>query len=73
MEPSPNNNIAFGCSWGGDNGCSGGEYDDFLAYINAKCGGWYGGWVDMDSWQKQYGMQQKGEAICGQADEIKQD
>ncbi|EQB43515.1 hypothetical protein CGLO_17818 [Colletotrichum gloeosporioides Cg-14] len=48
----------------------GGEFDEFLDYINKNCGGWYGGWVDMDSWAKQYGMQQKDEAICGKADRV---
>ncbi|KAJ0353834.1 hypothetical protein COL154_002815 [Colletotrichum chrysophilum] len=62
--------VAFACSWGGNNPCSGGEFDEFLDYINKNCGGWYGGWVDMDSWAKQYGMQQKGEAICGKADRV---
>ncbi|KAI8317739.1 hypothetical protein K4K59_000095 [Colletotrichum sp. SAR11_240] len=51
-------------------GLHGGEFDEFLDYINKNCGGWYGGWVDMDSWAKQYGMQQKGEAICGKADRV---
>ncbi|KAK4233276.1 hypothetical protein C8A03DRAFT_19616 [Achaetomium macrosporum] len=59
--------VAFGCSWGGENACSGGEYDEFLAFINGNCGGWNGGWVDMDNWKKQYGMEQRGEAICGRS------
>ncbi|KAK2776373.1 hypothetical protein CKAH01_12427 [Colletotrichum kahawae] len=62
--------VAFGCSWGGSNGCSGREFDDFLDYINRKCGGWKGGWVDMDRWAKQYGMQQRGEAICGKGNRV---
>ncbi|KAI8170170.1 hypothetical protein K4K49_000112 [Colletotrichum sp. SAR 10_70] len=51
-------------------GLHGGEFDEFLGYINGKCGGWNGGWVDMDRWAKQYGMQQKGEAICGKANRV---
>ncbi|KAF5499959.1 putative endo-1,4-beta-xylanase A [Colletotrichum fructicola] len=48
--------VAFACSWGGNNPCSGGEFDEFLDYIKKNCGGWYGGWVDMDSWAKQYAI-----------------
>ncbi|KAI8205056.1 hypothetical protein KHU50_002192 [Colletotrichum sp. SAR 10_65] len=62
--------VAFGCPWGGSNGCSGREFDNFLDYINRKYGGWSGGWVDMDRWAKQYGMQHRGEAICGKGDRV---
>lgn len=63
--------IAFACNWGGTGSpCSGNEYDEFLRYIAARCGSYYGGWVDMDDWKKQYGMQQRGEAICGKGNQI---
>lgn len=57
--------VAFGCSWGKENPCSSGEYDEFTTYIYGVCGWYVGGYVDMDSWSKQYGMEQRGEPVCG--------
>lgn len=61
------NSIAFGCSFGGNNPCSGDEFDQFNGWADDKCGWWTSGWVEMGDWKKSYGRQIVMEAICGYA------
>jgi len=58
--------VAFGCSWsGGSQPCSTAEYRYFLRYMTDNCGSFRGGYADMVSWKKQYGVQLRGEVTCG--------
>jgi hypothetical protein len=70
MYQTAGNHVAFGCSWGSRNPCSESEYSQALAYLTHHCGTYVGGWLDMDDWKKQYGMEQRGERVCGRAAEI---
>lgn len=66
------NHIAFGCAWGrADQGCSQAEYADAQNHLHVNCGSFTTGYVDMHAWRKQYGMQQRGDPICGKAGDIR--
>jgi hypothetical protein len=51
MYQTAGNHIAFGCSWGGDNPCSEGEYSDTLAFLTNACGSYVAGWIDIGDWR----------------------
>ncbi len=62
--------VAFGCSWGADNPCSSSEFNWFIGDMHDNCGDYCGGYEDYGVWKKQYGIQLRGEAICGKGDQV---
>lgn len=57
--------IAYGCSYGGVNPCSSGEFYQSDVFLDSKCRQYMGGWIWMPDWAKGYGRVLAGELACG--------
>lgn len=52
------------CNYGGSQGCSGHEWDDFNSQMDRNCGDWVGAWVYISDWKKTYGRDNAARGIC---------
>lgn len=61
---SHSNAKVYICNYGGEQPCSGNEWDSFNGRMDQNCGAWQGAWIYVADWAKTLGRDAIGRNIC---------